>query len=188
MVLTGPFQLGVFFDLTARSQRVQGVTSPCVARWQPCWLLPHWLGWQCPGSRVLGWEVPWGRDAGTSEVLSGTHGGVIAARSLVRHPSKLQPSLQVGRNQEQWKLGAECFTIPFLSFCRPAPAAAGREEQPLPDQGTLRAADAAAPEQCLPAAVPPPAVRPQPRAHAERVSAVGMRPAALAWGFFVYIW
>lgn len=145
-------------------------------------------GLAVPREQSIGLGGAMGRDAGTSEVLSGTHGGVIAARSLVRHPSKLQPSLQVGRNQEQWKLGAECFTIPFLSFCRPAPAAAGREEQPLPDQGTLRAADAAAPEQCLPAAVPPPAVRPQPRAHAERVSAVGMRPAALAWGFFVYIW
>ncbi|XP_064885062.1 protein VAC14 homolog isoform X4 [Columba livia] len=50
---------------------------------------------------------------------------------------------------------------------RSPPAAAGCEEQPLPDQGSLWPPDAAAPEQCLPAPLAPPAVCPQPRAHAD---------------------
>lgn len=75
-------------------------------------------------------------------------------------------------------LEAKCIFIrlPILSLSssRSPPAAAGREEQPLPDQGSLWPADAAAPEQRLPAPLPPPAVRAQPRAHADRVSAAGM--------------
>nr|XP_031536663.1 protein VAC14 homolog isoform X2 [Vicugna pacos] len=51
---------------------------------------------------------------------------------------------------------------------RSAPAAAGREEQPVPDQGLVRPAHAAAPEQRLPAAVSPAPVRAQPRAAADR--------------------
>ena len=54
---------------------------------------------------------------------------------------------------------------------RSAPAAAGCEEQPVPDQGPVRPAHAAAPEQRLPAALPPAPVRAQPRAAADRVSA-----------------
>ncbi|XP_064345053.1 protein VAC14 homolog isoform X2 [Camelus dromedarius] len=51
---------------------------------------------------------------------------------------------------------------------RSAPAAAGREEQPVPDQGLVRPAHAAAPEQRLPAALSPAPVRAQPRAAADR--------------------
>lgn len=60
-------------------------------------------------------------------------------------------------------------TLPFFA-CRSPLAAAGREEQPLPHQGSVRASDAPAPEQCLPAPLPPPTVCAQPRTPANSVS------------------
>lgn len=101
-------------------------------------------------------------------------GGLAVAYSL---PGTIR---WVGRNllwgeTGGWKRNARFSRLPILfSSSRSPPAAAGREEQPLPDQGSLWPSDAAAPEQRLPAPLPPPPVRAQPRAHADSVSAAGM--------------
>lgn len=75
------------------------------------------------------------------------------------------------RQAKAWP--GQCLTPDLypLPCRRSASAAAGREEQPVPDQGPLWAAHAAATEQCLPAALAPATVRAQPRAAADRVSA-----------------
>lgn len=90
----------------------------------------------------------------------------------------LEPLQVYQRGWEEPALAAgDAFSLPshpLLSSSRSPPAVAGCEEQPLPDQGSLWPADAAAPEQRLPAPLPPPAVRAQPRAHADHVSAGGM--------------
>ncbi|ETE67632.1 Protein VAC14-like protein, partial [Ophiophagus hannah] len=75
--------------------------------------------------------------------------------------------------------------LPWLSSRSP-PAAAGREKQPVPPQGSLRAADAPAPEQRFPAPLPPAAVRPEPGTHAnshlQGLAHLPWDPAAFAEG------
>ncbi|XP_037371992.1 uncharacterized protein LOC119249051 [Talpa occidentalis] len=64
-------------------------------------------------------------------------------------------------SSELFQLRNQLKDLKTLPCCRSAPAAARRQEQPVPDQGPVWPAHIAAPELCLPAAVPPAPVHAQ---------------------------